>query len=203
MEYSEMDEMSRDILMEVGNIGTGHLVTALSAMTGYTFEVDVSELRIVKYQDVPRLLGGEESLKTGIMLKIKGDLSGIFMFLMDEDFARLLIKALSGVEPEGSMSNMDDMERSAVCEVGNVICCSYINAIASLTEMDIRVSVPDLCTDMAGAILSVPMIYFANIGDELLLIENQFCVKGCSFTSHVLFLPELDSLEKMLKALGG
>ena len=47
------------------------------------------------------------------------------------------------------------------------------------------------------------MIHFANIGVELLLIENRFCTEEYSFTSYVLFLPELDSLEKMLKALGG
>lgn len=202
MEFSKMDEMSRDILMEVGNIGTGNAVTSLSTMTGYTFDVDLPNIRIVKYQDVPNLVGGVESLQTGVLLDISGELSGMFMFLLDENFSKSLVKVLLGEEPE-NLKQLDDMGRSAICEMGNVVCCSYINAISALTGMEIRVSVPDLCSDMAGAILSVPMIHFANIGEELLLIENRFCTEEYSFTSYVLFLPELDSLEKMLKALGG
>ena len=68
--------------------------------------------------------------------------------------------------------------------------------------MKIEVSVPDICSDMVGALLSVPMIHFANLSDELMLIENRFFTDKTAFTGHVLFLPEMESLEKMFSLLG-
>ncbi|MBS6643504.1 MAG: chemotaxis protein CheC [Clostridiaceae bacterium] len=199
--YSELDEVSQDILRELGNIGTGNAVTSLSNMVGYSFNVELPEVEIVEYKEVPGLLGGAEMFETGIMLQISGDLSGIFMFLLDEEFTKSILNALLG-EEDRDLAAMDEMCRSAVCEIGNVVCCSYINALAKLMDVKIYVSVPDICSDMAGAILSVPMIHFANVSEELLMIKNRFRAETLSFTSHVLFLPELESLNKILKVLG-
>lgn len=199
--YSELDEVSQDILRELGNIGTGNAVTSLSNMVGYSFNVELPEVEIVEYKEVPGLLGGAEMFEIGIMLQISGDLSGIFMFLLDEEFTKSILNALLG-EEDRDLAAMDEMCRSAVCEIGNVVCCSYINALAKLMDVKIYVSVPDICSDMAGAILSVPMIHFANVSEELLMIKNRFRAETLSFTSHVLFLPELESLNKILKVLG-
>ena len=56
MKYSDMDAASEDMLKEIGNIGTGNAITALSAMVGKTFSVGLPEIRIVNYQDTPELL---------------------------------------------------------------------------------------------------------------------------------------------------
>lgn len=200
-QYSELDEMSQDILRELGNIGAGNAITSLSSMVGFTFDVDLPQVELVEYRDVPELLGGAEVFETGIMLEISGDLSGIFMFLLDEEFTKSVLNALLGEEVR-DLTAMDEMCRSAVCEVGNVVCCAYINALAKLMNVKIHVSVPSICSDMAGAILSVPMIHFVNVSEELLMIKNKFSAEQLSFTSHVLFLPELESLDKILKVLG-
>ena len=91
---------------------------------------------------------------------------------------------------------------SAVSEIGNIMCCSYINALTRMLDIKVDVSVPDTCVDMIGAILSVPMIHFANISDELLLIEDKYHFGDLSVISHVLFLPEIESLEQIFRALG-
>ena len=200
-QYSELDEMSQDILKELGNIGTGNAITSLSSMVGFTFDVELPQVELVEYRDVPELLGGAEVFETGIMLEISGGLSGIFMFLLDEEFTKSVLNALLGEEVR-DLTAMDEMCRSAVCEVGNVVCCAYINALARLMNVKIHVSVPSICSDMAGAILSVPMIHFVNVSEELLMIKNKFSAEQLSFTSHVLFLPELESLDKILKVLG-
>lgn len=199
--YSELDENAQDILRELGNIGTGNAVTALSGMTGHHFEVELPQVKIIHYKEAPEILGGAETFQTGILLEIGGELSGMFMFLLNEEFSRSVLDALLG-EGARDLVHMDEMCRSVICEVGNIVCCAYVNALAKLMGIKIQVSVPDICSDMAGAILSVPMIHFANLGDELMLIENRFSTGSVEFTSHVLFLPELESLEKMFTLLG-
>ena len=50
-QYSNLDELSRDFLKELGNIGTGNAVTALSQMLLEPVDIEVPELQIMKYQD--------------------------------------------------------------------------------------------------------------------------------------------------------
>lgn len=201
IKYSDLDETAQDLLRELGNIGTGNAVTSLSAMVGHSFDVELPKVKIINYREAPELLGGAETFQTGILLEIGGELSGMFMFLLNEEFSKVMLDALLG-PGDWDPVNMDEMCRSVICEVGNIVCCSYVNALAMLMKIKIEVSVPDICSDMVGALLSVPMIHFANLSDELMLIENRFSTDQMAFMGHVLFLPEIESLEKMFSLLG-
>lgn len=192
---------ARDALAEVGNIGTGNAVTALSSMIGGRIDMDLPTIRILPFGDIPALLGGAETMQVGILLEIEGDLKGMFMFLLSEGFAREMLRSLLGEAPQDVM-RLDEMNRSAVCEIGNILCCAYINALAKMMDVRVQVSVPDMCSDMAGALLSVPMIRFATLSEELLFIENRFRMGDVDIVSHVLFLPEFESIERILQALG-
>lgn len=198
--YSDLNENALDALREIGNIGTGHATTALSAMTGKDIEIDIPLIRIISYKDAPSLLGGAEEFKVGILLRVNG-LSGIFMFLLNEEFTKQMLETLLGTKVD-DVRNLDELSSSAICETGNIMCCSYINAISKLTETEMTVSVPSICGDMVGALLSVPMILYGYQCDELMFIENRFQFDQKSFVSHILFLPELDALEHMLIKLG-
>ena len=149
---------------------------------------------------MPELLGGAEKFQVGVLLETTGDINGMFMFLLSEDFTRQLLETLVGDIPADA-AQLDDMARSAICEVGNIMCCSYINALARMMDVKVHVSVPSVCSDMVGALLSVPMIRFANLSDEMLFIENKYHLGEHSVVSHVLFLPEVESIQKILKAL--
>lgn len=200
-QYSELDEIARDALREIGNIGTGNAVTSLSVMTNTQLDMDLPSIEIVPFQDVPEMLGGAEMIQVGILLEISKDLKGTFMFLLNEEFTKLLLKELLGTEVD-VVEQLDEMSRSAISEIGNIMCCSYINAISSMLNLDIHISLPSVCCDMAGALLSVPMIKYANLGNELMFIENKFTFDQLSMTSHILFLPEFESLNFMLEKLG-
>lgn len=198
--YLNLGDDQKDVLKELGNIGTGHALTALASLIDKRIEAGLPTLQIVKYQDVPDLLGGAETLETGVMMETQG-LNGMFLFLMNEEFTKRLLNFILGEEPE-NVWQIGEMESSAVCEAGNIMCSSYITALSRMLDMEIQMSVPDICVDMAGAILSVPMIHFANIGNEILLIENQFYLEHVSFVCHILFLPEPEALDKIFTHLG-
>ena len=187
--YSELSDDARDVLAEVGNIGTGNAVAALASMIGRQIDMELPLIRLLTYQEVPELLGGAEKFQVGVLLETTGDINGMFMFLLSEDFTRQLLETLVGDIPADA-AQLDDMARSAICEVGNIMCCSYINALARMMDVKVHVSVPSVCSDMVGALLSVPMIRFANLSDEMLFIENKYHLGEHSVVSHVLFLPE-------------
>lgn len=199
--YSDLDEFSIDALRELGNIGTGNAISSLSSMTGRLIDMEIPTIRIIPFQDAPTLVGGAETIKAGILLNVHGDLSGTFMFLLNKDFTSILLKELLDYEP-ASIDNLDEMGLSALGEIGNIMCCAYINALSKMLDMNINVTIPSVCCDMAGALLSIPMIEFANRGDELMFIENRFKFDDISFISHILFLPDITSLNVLLQTLG-
>lgn len=199
--YSDLNENARDILMEIGNIGTGNAVTSLSQMLSRQIDMERPVVKILEFNEVPELLGGTEEIRVGVLLEINGDINGMFMFLISESFLRVMLEGLLGMEID-DIHELDPLSLSAVGEIGNIMCCSYINALTRLMDIKVHVSVPDTCVDMIGAILSVPMIHFASISDELLLIEDRYHFGDTAVVSHVLFLPEMDSLEQIFRALG-
>ena len=105
-----------------------------------------------------------------------------------------------------SFDEMDEISASAMQEVGNIMAASYVNAIADMTGLSINISVPSICMDMAGAIVSVPAVYYADISDKIIFIGDDFVRDdshhAANFNSHILMIPESDSLEKIMTSLG-
>ena len=199
-QFADLDEISRDILKEIGNIGTGNAVTALSQMLMHPVDIAVPDLKILKYQEVCSLLDSADELQTGIMVGVGGEMEGIFLFLLSETFTMMVLNKILG-EEEREFLNPGEMERSLICELGNIMCGSYINALASVMDLKLEVSVPDVCIDMGGAILSVPLSRFLRVSDDILMIDNLFHLGGESFLGRILFIPEPDSLDMMLRSL--
>lgn len=199
-QFADLDEISRDILKEIGNIGTGNAVTALSQMLMHPVDIAVPDLKILKYQEVCSLLDSADELQTGIMVGVGGEMEGMFLFLLSETFTMMVLNKILG-EEEREFLNPGEMERSIICELGNIMCGSYINALASVMDLKLEVSVPDVCIDMGGAILSVPLSRFLRVSDDILMIDNLFHLGGESFLGRILFIPEPDSLDMMLRSL--
>ena len=95
----------------------------------------------------------------------------------------------------------DEMELSALKELGNIMTGSYLNALSDLTRLKIFPSVPEIKIDMAGAILSAPAIEFATLGDKILMIQTNF-TDELDIDGYFILVPDLDSYDKIMKALG-
>lgn len=188
-----------DVLKELGNIGAGNATTALAQMMQCKVDMSVPQVKLLEFKELGELMGGEELLMAGIYLGIEGDITGSIMFLLEKQAARHLVSKLMGMESEGE--DFTEMELSALKEVGNIITGAYLNSLSGLTNLVIYPSVPDLCVDMAGAILSVPAIEFGALGDKILLIQTQF-FDEMVLDGYFILIPDLDSYGRILSALG-
>ncbi len=189
-----------DVLRELGNIGAGNATTALAQMMQCKVDMAVPQVKLLEFKELGELMGGEELIMAGIYLGIEGDITGSIMFLLEKQAARHLVsKLMGGMQPEGE--EFSEIELSALKEVGNIITGAYLNSLSMLTNLVIYPSVPDLCVDMAGAILSVPAIEFGALGDRMLLIQTQF-FDEMTLDGYFILIPDLDSYGKILSALG-
>jgi len=189
-----------DVLKEIGNIGAGNAATSLAKMLNKKVDMEVPQVKILEFADVPKLIGGEENLVTGVYFNLEGDLTGSFLFLLDEESALGLLNLMMPME----FKEFDEMSNSALMEVGNILSGAYISSLAALTNLNISISVPSISYDMAGAILSVPAIQFGMVSDQVLIVENEFFDddKDDMISGYFLLVPDLESYDVLLKSLG-
>lgn len=203
MSMLTLEEMSTtyyDVLKEIGNIGAGNATTALASLLQSKVDMKVPNVMMLDFKDVGNLLGGEEQEMVAAFLGVEGDITGSILFLIRKETAMMMAKKLLG---DFCGDDLGEMERSAVKEVSNIITGSYLNALATLTNLTIYPSVPDLAVDMAGAILSVPAIQFGIMGDKILLIQSQLKNDDeVDMEGFFIMVPDVDSYEKILSSLG-
>ncbi len=189
-----------DVLKELGNIGAGNAMTALSQMLNCKVDMKVPQVELLEFKDVGAAMGGEEQVMVGVFLGVDGDITGSMLFLVEVEAAKHLInKMMPGMaQPGGELS---EMECSAMQEIGNIITGAYLNSLAQITNLMIIPSPPALTVDMAAAILSVPAIEFGIYGDNILLIQSQF-FDEVEIDGYFVLVPDIESYAKILSSLG-
>lgn len=188
-----------DVLKELGNIGAGNATTALAQMLQCKVDMKVPQVRLLNFNEVGEVMGGEEQIVVGIYLAVEGDITGSMMFILEYNAGITLVEKLMGVKT--SSEGFGEIELSAMKEIGNIITGAYLNSLSQLTNLKMLPSVPDLSIDMLNAILSVPAIEFGIMGDQILLIQTQF-TDEVDLNGYFVLLPDLESYVKILSALG-
>ena len=200
MSLEQVTENYYDVLKEIGNIGAGNAMTALSQMLQCKVDMKVPQVRLLEFSEVGDMIGGEEQIMVGVLLGVEGDITGSMMFMVQEDSARHLIQKITmGMLPEGT--EFEEMGLSAMREVGNIITGAYLNSLSTLTNLKIYPTPPARTVDMAGAILSVPAIQFGIFGDKILMIQSQF-YDEIELDGYFILIPDLESYAKILTSLG-
>ena len=196
----ELEELSEDFIKELGNIGTGNAVSALSQLLNCPLEIDTPNLRILHFQQITEIITEAEVPLAGIMVEVFGEVNGMFLFLLDKTFTGQVIRLVLG-DTVSDFMNLTEMEESLLLELGNIMCGSYIRALSQLMNVEIDVSVPQISIDMGGAILTAATSRFLRTSDELFMIDNLFCMDTDTFSGRILFLPEMESLHVLLRKL--
>jgi len=199
VDINRLNEIYLDVLKELGNIGAGNAITALSTMIGKKVDMKVPTVKILELVEVPDIFGSPDTVIVGIYFGLDGDVKGNILFSLDLDSASSLIWNLMGIEAK---EEFDELEKSALEEIGNIMAGSYVASLSTLTSLNMKISPPALSIDMAGAILSVPAIQYGEISDKILFIETQFVEGERLIRGDFFLIPDINSFDLILKALG-
>lgn len=190
---NSLNLMDIDMLKEVANIGTGNAATSLSRLINQRVSMNVPTAKTPEFKNLADIIGGADVLISGLLVGISGDVDGMMMYLMTEKSACSLCKEIMNRDKE-SFADFDEVDRSMITEIGNILTSSYLTALSQLMGYKIKQSVPSLSIDMAGAILSVPAIEFGRVADKVLFIESTFkkvAEKGKDLSGFFMLIPEV------------
>ena len=192
---TQYTDMQLDALRELANIGSGTASTALSSMLGRSVDISVPKAQALPFAEAVEAAGPAEQDITGIVLGIVGEMTGTVLLLVPPADADAMCRML-GVEPD------DEYALSALGEIGNIVGTSYINALASMTGMDIEPTPPSTATDMLGALVATVLAGQAHAGDVALMLDSNLVVEGEDCSVSFLLVPDQGGVETLLSRLG-
>jgi len=203
----KINEFHLDVFREISNIGSSSAATALSKIVEKKVSLSLPEVKILEFNDITKIVGGEETLILGILQPMIGDLTGNIMFLLElrqaHELASFLLRQMLHITKRPPVAGeFSEMELSALREIGNIMISSYLSAISALTNLTIKPLAPEIAVDMAAAILSVLTIEFGKIGDHVLYIANEFTQDNVKVGGDFFLVPDVSSYRTMLNALG-
>ena len=199
--YDQLNSLEIDTLKEIGSIGTGNAATSLSQILGKAVRITLPEVRIMEYNEAIEWIGGPETVTAGVLVKMGGQLNGIMLSVQQLDFVNMVLDSMLGTHIE-DYSQLDEMGRSALIEIGNIIISNFITALSSLANISVDLTVPAFALDMQGAILAVPMAEYGGASDYIMTIGGNLSCEGREMPCRLLLSPDIRSLNFLLRKLG-
>lgn len=190
--YSDLE---LDALRELANIGSGTAATALSQMLARSIDVSVPGAAALPLAEAVEAVGDADLLVTGVVLPIFGDLDALAVLLFESADADRICELL-GVEP-GS-----DIAESALAEIGNILCSSYLGAVVSMTGLKLEPGPPQTASDMLGAIVQTVLALSAAETDIALLLDSDLRIEGEESSFSFMLVPTAAGVAELLTRLG-
>jgi len=195
-----------DILKELGNIGSGHAITALSKLLNNEINVSLTSAEIIPFWKVVELFDSPDIEVFGIYSEIHliSDLSIIQLFtkesiinlikLLNEDF-RLSIENIRTID------DLDELSLSIITEIGNILSGHYANALADLLSIKIVPNVPTVALDTLNAMFNELIAKYSQISDHLVIIKTKLAVRDIKLNCSICFIPSLNILNNLFRIL--
>ena len=199
--YDELTSLEIDTLREIGSIGTGNAASALSTMLDREVRITLPEVRIMGYNEAIEWIGGPEAITAGVLVRISGQMTGVMLSIQSLEFINLALESMLS-ESIDDYSQLGEIERSALVEIGNIMISTFINALSGLADVKLDLTVPSISVDMQGAILAVPMAEYGGQTDYLMTIGGNFVCDGRVVPCRLLLSPDIRSLNFLLRKLG-
>lgn len=143
-----IDHRAKDILTEVLNVGMGEAAEALSELVGSEVLLGVPEVRTLAMSEVSTFLE-HETADWGVFIaqSFTGDVQGRAVLVYSEPCACDLVSTLLPDEPR--TATLDDLARSTLQEVGNIILASCVAVFADVVGAKLEFTIPAVALDLS------------------------------------------------------
>ena len=147
------DQLDRDALTELFNIGLHRAASSLSELTGQRILVDLPRLWICPIEETyARLVDFLDGDLATVHQIFKGTVTGDAVLVLDYDSAARLTTLMTdgGVALGG---RLDQSAREVLAEVGNVILSSCLSSFGDMLHVSVSFSVPRMHVESLEGLL--------------------------------------------------
>ncbi len=206
IEDIKLTPIQLDSLKELGNIGSGNAITALSQLLNRRINVSLTSVELIPFWKLSDEFGGRETVVFGIISHVEGNQNLSILQIYTRESIINVISYLAGVDIKHvqkmkQLSDLDDLILSTISEVGNILSGHYANALADLMETTLVPSVPNMAFDSLGAIMDSLIAKNAKYVDLMIMIDTKMNIEEMDINGILIFLPAFETLKNFFKAL--
>jgi len=197
----------QDTLKEIGNIGTGNAVTALSRLVKKRIDVTLTDVGIIPLEELPGQFGGPNDKVCGIFCHIEKPSPATILNIFEMKPLMNLIADLAGpdskIKPNKvkTKKDLDDYAISTITEMGNIMAGHYASALADLLDTKLMIDVPEFTMSSAGEIGEFLSKEFESVADFFIIIQTAIKVADLKLKGMFFFIPDIETLETIFKKL--
>lgn len=189
-----LDELERDALAELVNIGVSRAATGLRAMVGEPVILSVPSVEVVNRKAAATLIQERESDQLiAVRQDFKGVFSGRALLIFPQSNSMALVRAVAG--DELPTDELEALENEALAETGNVVLNSCLATMANMLQQPLDVSLPHVIRGDGQIFFELNERVTEN-GVVLFLYIN-FAISGRNIRGYIAMLMDLPSLEAL------
>ena len=188
-----------DILLEIGSMGAGHATTTLSKVLHENIKIEMPRVHISPPHLVPRIYGKHDTIVAAVFMQLRGAADCDLMLIFEEEESKKIAELMTDAIEDGEVT--PEMERSAIEEMGSIVLCSFLNAMADFTLTKLVSTPPQLIIDSFDAIIDSLLIKQALCSEVAVIFDARFKRYNSSTEGFIIIFPS-DKLRKMLVQKG-
>ena len=195
----ELDPIQKDALAELGNIGAAHAATTLSQMLMSPIEMTVPEVLAIDIAELHNYISNEVSAV--VVFQIQGEVAegGYIVVSMPRETVIQLTNQMLGMTDTDR--EIDDMDRSAAIEIGNIMISAFLDATAELLGIVMLPSPPALAIDMAHAAFASIVAQVASDVNDVLIFNTELTSEAPPVYGGIYMLPNTALTEQLFLML--
>ena len=194
-EHISLDELERDALTEVVNIGVSRAAASLRKMVGHQVLLSVPSVEIVTYKAAAALIGQREDEElVAIRQDFEGAFSGRALLIFPETKSMELVRAVVG--DSVAVEDLPDLETEALAETGNVILNNCLGTMGNMLQRSLKMSLPSVIRG-SGAELFARDTNPENEPNLVLFLYINFSIRERNIRGYIAMLMDLPSLETL------
>jgi chemotaxis protein CheC len=194
-----LDELERDAVTEIVNIGVGRAAASLRKMVGKQVLLSVPSVEIITQNAAAALIGQRESDDlVAIRQEFGGAFSGKALLIFPEDNSLELVRAIVGDEIDSA--EVASLKDEALAETGNVILNGCLGTIANMLNQTLQMSLPRVLYGDGKVLFDVN----AETDTEglVLFLYINFSVLDRNIRGYIAVIMDLPSLGMLKELLG-
>ena len=189
-----LDDLERDALTELVNIGVSRAAASLRTMVGEQVMLSVPSLEVVSRATAAILIREREA---GSLMAVRQYFSGAFsgqaLLIFPEANSLELVRAVTG----GVMSadEASGMEEEALAETANVVLNSCLATMANMLERPLEMSLPQVLRGEGAQLFELGPDSFPEA--VVLFLYINFAINDRNIRGYIAMLMDLPSLQAL------
>ncbi|TQV89754.1 chemotaxis protein CheC [Aliikangiella coralliicola] len=190
----EFNELQRDSIIELINLGIGRAADALAQIVSEEVHVAVPSVKFIQYKNLVEHLREIDDCEPSVVAqRFSGDFSGNALLIFPRKSGATLVNLM--LRDTVSDDQISDLEEEALAEIGNIILNACFGLLAELLSTQLDGDLPTYIRANAEKILEQNINEINDETVQVMLLQVDFSLASSKTKGFVVFAMDVASME--------